>query len=405
MKIAIITSGFLPVPASKGGAVESLLDNIIIKNEEYKGIKLEVFSIYDEKALELSKSYTSTNFNFIKTNSIVNIIDKFIYFIFKEVLKKDHVMSYRYIVQRLYFLNKVSKELKKNNYDKVFIENHPTLFLALKWRKNNLKYKNRYYYHLHNESSKFYGCAKIIKESKNILCVSNFIKNRLLEELNLPDDRNLSVLKNCIDINKFSGTINEIEKIELRSKYSISKNDRVIIFAGRLTREKGIKELLLALNSIEDNNLKLIIVGSFFFDTNIKNEFMEEIGELINKLGDRVVFTGYINYADMPKIYSIADIAVLPSVDVDAAPLTIIEAMASRLPIITTNSGGIPEYAQNGCAIIHQIDKNLISNLSKSIVKLLNDKEMRENMSKIGRENAEKLTLDEFYKNFLREIS
>ena len=145
MSLAVITSGFLPVPASKGGAVESLLENFIKKNEEYKKIKITVFSIKDKKAVEISRKYENSEFIFIKPNIIVESLDKFTYFIAKNILKKDNTMSYRYIFQRLYFLNKVSKYLQKNNYDKVLLENHPTLFMALKKRKNYLKYKGRYY--------------------------------------------------------------------------------------------------------------------------------------------------------------------------------------------------------------------------------------------------------------------
>ena len=77
-------------------------------------------------------------------------------------------MSYRYIVQRLFFLNKVSKILKKENYDKIIIENHTSLFLSLKWKKNYKKYESKYYYHLHNEilnDYRLYGNNKKVKKN------------------------------------------------------------------------------------------------------------------------------------------------------------------------------------------------------------------------------------------------
>ena len=92
MSLAVITSGFLPVPASKGGAVESLLENFIKKNEEYKKIKITVFSIKDKKAVEISRKYENSEFIFIKPNIIVESLDKFTYFIAKNILKKDNKM-------------------------------------------------------------------------------------------------------------------------------------------------------------------------------------------------------------------------------------------------------------------------------------------------------------------------
>ena len=87
MKVAIITSGYLPVPASKGGAVENIVENFIIENEIEKKVNFEIFSIYDENAENISKKYQYTNFNFIKPNKIVKALDKIIYFFFKNILK------------------------------------------------------------------------------------------------------------------------------------------------------------------------------------------------------------------------------------------------------------------------------------------------------------------------------
>ena len=112
----------------------------------------------------------------------------------------------------------------------------------------------------------------------------------------------------------------------------------------------------------------------------------------------------YICLLYTSKLYAIADIAVLPSIWDDPAPLTIIESMAAGLPIITTNSGGIPEYAKNGCAVILKRDENMIYNLKNAIIDLLNHKEKRKKMSEISKENTETLTLNNYYFNFLKII-
>ena len=52
MKVAVITSGFLPVPAVKGGAVENLIVNLLKENEKKNKIKFEILSVYDKKAYE-----------------------------------------------------------------------------------------------------------------------------------------------------------------------------------------------------------------------------------------------------------------------------------------------------------------------------------------------------------------
>ena len=136
MKLAIITSGFLPVPATKGGAVENLIENFLKMNEECKDYEITVFSVYDQQAIEEAKKLKNTHVVFIKSNFLVNILDKLIFFLAKNVLKKKNSQSYRFICKRLHYLNQVSKYLKNLNYDKVLLENHPSQYLSLKWRKN-----------------------------------------------------------------------------------------------------------------------------------------------------------------------------------------------------------------------------------------------------------------------------
>ena len=407
MKLAIITSGYLPVPASKGGAVENLVENFIKENESKKNIDITIFSIYDEKAYEKAKLYNNTKVKFIKSIKIIGLFDKLIYFIAKNILKKEKTMSYRYICQRLFFLNKVSKYLKEENYDKVLLENHATLFLALKWRTNYKKYDKKYYYHLHNEITNDYGCTEIIKKCKNIICVSNYIVKQTKKHFNINANDNFDVLKNCIDETEFIGKISEQKISELRDKYKIKKNEKVLLYTGRLTKEKGIKELLLAIKNVKNTNFKLLIVGSFFFDTNIKNDFITEIENIIKDVKDKVIFTGFIPYTDIPNLYKLADIAVLPSIWDDPAPLTIIEALKSGLPIITTYSGGIPEYVRKENAIIlNKENRNeLIENLTYNIDELLANENKINEMSKKSIEFSKELTLENYYKNFLKKLN
>lgn len=91
IKLAMITSGFLPVPATKGGAVENLIVNILNENEINNKIEFSIFSIYEEKAILESKKYHNSKFIFIRTGRISKIMDKIVFFIAKNILKKKIV--------------------------------------------------------------------------------------------------------------------------------------------------------------------------------------------------------------------------------------------------------------------------------------------------------------------------
>lgn len=399
MKIAVITSGFLPVPATRGGAVENLIVNLLNENEKQNDIRFEIISVYDKSAEIESQKYKRTSFKFIKTSKIIEFLDKTIFWMAKNVLKKKNSQSFRYILQRLCYLNECSRILKNNNYDKVLLENHPTQFLALKWRENYIKYKGRYFYHCHNEFPGTYGCLEVIKNTEKIICVSKYISNTLAVYLEMSPEK-FCVLRNCIDFNKFNRKFLNQEKLELRKKYGIRDNEKVLLFTGRIVPEKGVKELILALKKLRYKDYKLLIIGSSLNSVNLKTDYQIEVENLIKELNKKIIFTGFINYNDIYKFYKIADVAVIPSIWNDPAPLTIIESLVCGLPIITTNSGGIPEYATNGSAIIINRSKNLIIDLAKEIDKLLNNEEQLKNMQKISKSVSADLNVNNYYKNF-----
>ena len=147
---------------------------------------------------------------------------------------------------------------------------------------------------------------------------------------------------------------------------------KIVLFSGRMNKEKGIDKLLLAWQKVDKKEAALLIVGSYYYKSGITNtSFANRINILIEGQKN-IFFTGYINYNDMPKIYAIADLVVLPSKWEDPAPLTVIEALTSGKPLITTNSGGIPEYVINtGTIILAKEEPNFVSNLAVSIKKTI----------------------------------
>lgn len=404
MKLAVITSGFLPVPATKGGAVENLIVNLLNENENNKKIRFNIFSIYDEKAIETAKKYNETDFIFIKPNFMVRTLDNIIFFLAKKILKKENSQSYRYIIQRLYYLNKCSKYIKKNDFDKVLLENHPTQYLALKWRNNYKKYKGRYYYHCHNEFPGTYGCEEIIKNTKNIICVSEFRRKSIEKYLKYPAKQS-SNLKNCIDSSVISKKASNEELKEIREKYNIKDTETIMIFTGRIVPGKGIPEIIKALKNVKNKNYKFLFLGSSLNSLNVKNLFEEEIISLIDdSIKEHIIFTGFINYNELYKYYSLADFAVMPSIMDDSAPLSVIEALSCGLPLITTNSGGIPEYATHNSSIILDRYNNIIDNLTLNIEFLLSDSRKLNEMSKNARIISKNFTLECFYNEFLNLI-
>ena len=398
-KIAVVTSGFLPVPATKGGAVENLIFNLIKENEKNEKFEFVVFSIYDKSAHDESSNYKNTKFHFYNPNKTILFLDKIFFFIAKNVLKKKNSQTYRYIFQRLSFLNFISKDIKNNNYDNILLENHPTQYLCLKLRKNYKKYNGKVIYHCHNEFPSTFGLKKIIEKTDKFVCVSSFIKKQLSDYLKI-DENKFYVLRNCVDEKIFNTHIDRNNIVRIRKKYKIKDKDFVIIFTGRIVPEKGVLELLKSIEMIDKNNIKLMVVGSALNALQTKTDYQLKIEKMIEKNKDKVLFTGFVDYSEIPDLYKMADLAVIPSMWDDPAPLTVIESVMCGLPIITTNSGGIPEYINSNNAIILDKNDNFIEKLSREIVRLIDDEDLRNKMSKESVTLSKKLSVKNYYKNF-----
>jgi N-acetyl-alpha-D-glucosaminyl L-malate synthase BshA len=153
------------------------------------------------------------------------------------------------------------------------------------------------------------------------------------------NQKNITVLRNAVDTNRFK----PLKSKELRKYYKIKDNEILILFVGYLDTFKGIFELINAFYEInkKSTNFKLMMVGEGPKD--------DELKRIISQLHleKYVIFTGKIFPTNIHKYYQAADIFVLPSYS-EGLPLSILEAMACGLPIVTTNVGGIPEVVKNG---------------------------------------------------------
>lgn len=400
-RVAIITSGFLPVPATKGGAAENLIDTLISQNEIYHKIHPIIFSTYDKEGLEASEKYNNSDFIFIKPNKLAIFIDKFNYFIIDKILKRPNSRKFRYIFQRFDFFNKCSILLKKNKYDKVLLENHTVMYLSLKWRKNYLKYDNNYYYHCHNEVPSLYGMNDIIQKTKRFISVSNFRNDYLQKKWSIPKEKT-SVVFNCCSSDIYRKATDK-EKETLKLKYNIVE-EKIILYVGRVDKDKGTLELIKACNQIENTAFKLIIVGAPIFATGITTDYEELVKQEVAKNKDKYIMTGYVNHADLYQYYSIADVVAIPSQVEDSAPLVLIESLSSGKPIVATDCGGIPEYVNDKCACLIKRDLNYIHNFAVALENILQHDVVKNEMEQESLNRSKLYNENKYYCDFISQL-
>lgn len=400
IKVAIVTSGFLPVPPTKGGAVESLVQYIANENEKQRRLDLVVYTCFDEEALRRSAELSETKFKFVKTPLPIRTADKVIYFFAKYVLRKSKHLSYRYILQRLYFIRAVGKALSKEAVDRVVIENHPTLLGILKIAGNRKRYKDRCIYHMHNELPGLFGCEHEFLECRSVMGVSAYILSTLdtLFAGRYSDER-MKVLRNRVDSNELVRSATPDALSEARERYGIPAEAKVVLFAGRLCREKGALELIEAFSRIQHQNSVLLIAGSYYFDTGMRSAYEERLKHGALALGSRIVFTGFIPHGDMGVLYALADVVVVPSLWEDPAPLSVVEPLTVGRPLVTTRRGGIPEYATDGAdSVVLDVEDNFVDNMARSIDGIL------AGSIKLQKCDSYDLSLASFYREYVELV-
>ena len=367
MKVAFLMPGISPVPATNGGAVENLIEDLLDENERCYRFNFSVLNIYEEKAFEKSRSYKNSDFDFVKCPDIIKRMDKCIYWTAKNILKKKNLISYRFILQRLYVMSKFPKILLKKDFDRIILVTNSTLFFILKNKKIAKKYQGKVIYYLHNEVRSLFKCENEASSIRSLIGISNFVNTSFRKQVPSLKDEQCFVLRNGVDTEKFR-VRNEIKITAYRNQYGITENDFVVIFAGRLVPEKGALETIKAIKLCKDEHIKLLIVGAGFYSSDVTDDYTLELQKEAKDITDRIIFTGYIDYDDMPSIYQLGNIAVLPSIWDEPAGMTMVEAVVSGVPLVTTYSGGIPEYISDKFATILNRDNQLVENIVKSIM-------------------------------------
>lgn len=390
MKLVVLTCGMLPIPAVQGGAVENLIDFYLEYNDKHHLHDITVYSPWDPNVSNHPVLASDVNhYVFIDVTSLKARITRKLrsYFHSNEY--------YNYFIE--YFFEKVYADLKKQDFDYIILENCDGFAYKLSQRG----YKN-IILHTHNErreSRSMYDTI-IYNSITKILTVSDFIKEKFSA---LYPIEKIKTIHNGIDLKIFSRK--DYFPIS-RQQIGFTDDDFVIVYSGRINKEKGVSELIDAMLLLKDMPaIKLMILGGTFFgNADNDDEFVRSLKNKANNIESRIIFTGFISYNDMANYLQIADIAVIPSIWDDPFPTTELEAQAMGLPIITTVRGGIPEEVSEDNAIMLNTDENFVNNLSCAIVYLYKHPEKRKQMAEASVKRATLFDKETYAKDFFAAL-
>ena len=170
---------------------------------------------------------------------------------------------------------------------------------------------------------------KIIADSKSAL------QHTLPYTQRNPDLDN--IIPTGIDLEPY---LQKNDKSPIRKKFNIKEDTILIGSTGRIVWQKGYDQLISLLENYDFGGriFHILIAG----DGSLRNKYIEEIES--RHLEDRITFIGNIN--NIPEFLSNLDIYIQPSVT-EGFPLSVLEAMASGLPVISSDAGGLKEMIHN----------------------------------------------------------
>lgn len=194
---------------------------------------------------------------------------------------------------------------------------------------------------IHNLRQRYInGKEKLLAhEAWRIIVCSQYMRQEIQRVFQSPPDKIDVVFNGIRPEKKHHG--NKFDRIKFRRRFANDK-EKIIYYVGRMTYEKGISVLLNAAPKIIDSmggDVKFVIIGGG--NTNRLKQQARSLG-----IWERCYFTGFMSDDDLDKFQTIADCAVFPSL-YEPFGIVALESFAARVPVVVSNTGGLPEVVQH----------------------------------------------------------
>lgn len=179
--------------------------------------------------------------------------------------------------------------------------------------------------------------------ANQIVAVSKEVQDHLVSS-KLVNPRKIQVIYNGVDTEKFKPLP---VSAGLRSEFQVTADDIVVGMIGRINAWKGQITLLRAMVPLlkENPRLKLIFIGGVFAGEEQRKRDLE--AAIANsQVADQIRLKDFRN--DLPSVYQLIDVFVLPSTNPDPLPTVVLEAMAAGKPVVGFRHGGVIEMVQDG---------------------------------------------------------
>jgi len=379
LRVALVSSGLVPVPPIRGGAVEEYVYQL---SRYLRRLGID--------AVVIDANYDNDKLVYEEFNGAQ---------IVRVPIAKPSVGFKERILKELLFGKTTARYINREGFEIIHANTAWAGFtLALHRSIGKLKCKG-FVYTCHNPlwpEDKVHVGEKIVRlvegytmKIADTMIALNKTTQRALTEKAKIDPRKTVIAPNGVDTEFFRPWLKDEQ---ILSRYGLVEQN-YILFVGRVSPEKGVHILLRAFKQIVNDvpkDFKLVVAGPLTsaFDSAQTSSYAKAMMRYAEEeLGGRVVFTGAIDRNGLRVLYSNAYCFVLPSL-AEAFPMVLLEAMASGTPPICSTAGGMPDIVIDGvnCLLFRKGDWR---DLANKLLMLIRDKGLRNELAHNARKYVE----------------
>lgn len=354
-RIAIVTPGSFPIPSGNSSSVEQVVEKL---------------------SEELSKQV-----------KVIVLGRKATYQAVKE--KRQGVLYIRSRARRsMGYIRFVGKRLLKLKPDFIQVDNRPRYVRYLRRRLPKARivlvlHSTCFTTKPHISRKELVRCLKC---ANRIVVNSTSLRSELLSAAPMLEKR-VVVEHLGVDINRFTSrwsSEGKEQRLLFMKKLGI-ENRKIILYAGRLIKKKGVHHLLHAMHAIREQcpEALLLVVGSAYYGSHRVTPYVRELHRLGAEMPAHVTFIPYVPHQDMPGWYQLADVIAVPSYN-EAFGLVNIEAMAVGVPVVGTNAGGLQEIIESGMTGYLVEPDRIEQELADCLIRILKDPGLQRCMGEQG---------------------
>lgn len=270
----------------------------------------------------------------------------------------------------------ISRELAMIPHDVIHAHDWMTVLAGIEAKKASGK---PFIFHIHalefdrcgtDINQEVYNMEKLgMEQADKVIAVSHYTKDLIVRHYGINPDK-IEVVHNAVK-RENNG--------DFGGRSSKNVKEKIVLFVGRITFQKGPDYFVETASKVlkKKKNVRFVMVGA----GDMFNRMIERVAEL--KIGKHFHFTGFLQKAEVERIYSQSDVYVMPSVS-EPFGISPLEAMQYNVPVIVSKQSGVAEILKNSL----KVDFWDTDDMANKIIALVDHEPLRQ---EIIRQSAEEL--------------